>query len=487
MKTHQQPPLIGWAGRDVTPSGKVSLWGQHFVRVTDQVRDPLTATALALSSEDGREAVILVSLDACTSSDYVIDGCRRRLAAARPDVPPGSLLISGTHTHSGPDQVPQGALRPDLPDDVMTAKEYADLLVDRITDAAVEAWDSRAPGALAWGRSYAVVGFNRRTAYFDGSSRMYGRTDVPEFSHIEGHEDHAVELLFTFDAGHALTGVVVNVPCPSQCTESAYSVSADYWHETRQELRRRHGDGLHVLAQCSAAGDISPRTLLNRNADARMLRLKGYGNDYNEARRRDIADQLARAVDEVVPLVSTEIHDRLDFRHRTVSLDLPCRRVTRAELEEAERQLAAEAEKLAATENPDPTSREASRSLMLRAFHQRVIDAYREQQRGRLLRFPVELHVLRIGDIAMCTNRFEYYLDFGERIKGRSPALQTFIVQLTGQGKYLLTERSVRGGSYGASFASSPVGPEAGQQVVEATLAAVDELFGGATEKQEPC
>jgi hypothetical protein len=116
---------------------------------------------------------------------------------------------------------------------------------------------------------------------------------------------------------------------------------------------------------------------------------------------------------------------------------------------------------------------------MLRRYHLRVIDAYREQQQGRLLRLPVELHVLRIGDIAMCTNRFEFYLDFGERIKGRSPALQTFIVQLTGQGKYLLTERAVRGGSYGASFASSPVGPDAGQQIVEASLAAIDELFRG--------
>jgi hypothetical protein len=281
--------LIGWARRNVTPTGKVSLWGQHFVRVTDEIRDPLTVTALALASEDGREAAILVSLDACSPSEYVLDACRRQLAAARPEVRPQALFISGTHTHSGPDQVPDGALRPDLPDDVMTAKEYADLLVEWITGAAIEAWDSRTHGALSWGRGYAVVGSNRRAAYFDGSSQMYGRTDVPEFSHIEGHEDHAVELLFTYDSQHALTGMIVNVPCPSQCTAAGCFVSADYWHETREELRRRHGQHLHVLAQCSAGGDISPRTLLNWKADARMLRLKGHGDDYDIARRVESA------------------------------------------------------------------------------------------------------------------------------------------------------------------------------------------------------
>jgi hypothetical protein len=67
-------------------------------------------------------------------------------------------------------------------DDVMTKEAYADLLIKQISEAAVEAWNRRAPGALSWGRGYAVVGFNRRTAYFDGSTRMYGKTDAADFS-----------------------------------------------------------------------------------------------------------------------------------------------------------------------------------------------------------------------------------------------------------------------------------------------------------------
>ena len=483
MNGSGQNVLIGWAERDVTPTGKVSLWGQHHVRLTEEVHDPLTATALALSSPDEREQAIFVSLDAVAVTDYVTEGCRARLAQALPGFRPDMLLIHATHTHTAPDQ-PEGvwSLNPDLGDDVVTEEAYGDLLVERISEAAIDAWNGRAPGALSWGRGYAVVGFNRRAAYSDGSSRMYGQTSIPEFSHIEGREDHAVELLFTYDGDHALTGMVVNVPCPSQCTGGAAFVSADYWHETREEIRRRHGRETHILAQCSAAGDLSPRPLLDCDADARMFRLKEYGDDYGMARRRDIADKLAAVVDEVLPPASAEIHDQVDFRHRRLTLDLPRRRPTPADLAEAEAQVAAADKKLAALPTHDPASPKCSRALMRRALNQHVLDAHEAQQRGERLVLPVELHILRVGDIALCSNRFEYYLDFGDRIKGRSKALQTFIVQLAGQARYLLSERALAGGSYSASVESSPVGPEGGQQIVEATVAAIAELFGNGSE-----
>ena len=472
--------LIGWASRDVTPSGKVSLRGQFYMRVTEEVRDPLTTTALALSSADGKTQSVIVSLDAVYVSDYVRDGCRARLKQTLRELDPDSLVISATHTHTAPEQ--PGRLlgqRPDLGPDsgILSAEAYGDILIDRISDAVREAWENRKPGALSWGRAQTVIGFNRRTAYADGSTRMYGPTDVPDFSHMEGHEDHAVELLFAYDADRALTGMVVNVPCPSQCSEHQYAVSADYWHDTRRAIRARHGDNVHILGQCSAAGDLSPRAMLNRDADARMLRLKGYGETYDDARRRDIADKLAAAVDEVLPLASQEIHDSVVLASRRMNLELDRRRATEEDLHEAERQVAAAQAALDGLDASDPTSKAYSGMLCRRGYYQNVIDIYHAQQRGELLTLPVELHVLRIGDVAVCTNRFEFYLDFGDRIKGRSKALQTFVAQLAGSGSYLPAERSVCGGSYGAIIASTPIGPEGGQQVVDATVRAIEEIF----------
>src|SRR5690606_38321221 len=75
-----------------------------------------------------------------------------------------------------------------------------------------------------------------------------------------------------------------------------------------------------------------------------------------------------------------------------------------------------------------------------------------------------DLHVIRLGDIAFATNPFEYSIDFGIQIKIRSPAKQTFLVQLANAGHtYTASPRSVAGGGYGAVPASCKIGPEGGQ------------------------
>jgi len=72
---------------------------------------------------------------------------------------------------------------------------------------------------------------------------------------------------------------------------------------------------------------------------------------------------------------------------------------------------------------------------------------------------------------------FEYYLDFGDRIKGRSAAVQTFVVQLAGGGTYLATERAASGLSYGAVPASCRVSPEGGQVIVDEAVATISRMF----------
>ena len=92
--------------------------------------------------------------------------------------------------------------------------------------------------------------------------------------------------------------------------------------------------------------------------------------------------------------------------------------------------------------------------------------------------YRMELHVLRIGDAVLVTNPFELYLDYGLRMRARSRAKQTFVVQLAcGCGGYLPTQKAIRGGHYGAEPASNTVGPEGGQQLVEKTLDRIDRIF----------
>jgi len=58
---------------------------------------------------------------------------------------------------------------------------------------------------------------------------LESRADDPEFSHIEGYEDHSVNILCTCNEGRKLTGLVINVACPFQVSEHSYQISADLW------------------------------------------------------------------------------------------------------------------------------------------------------------------------------------------------------------------------------------------------------------------
>ncbi len=473
----KQKIKIGWASRNVTPDGKVSLCGQFYVRITDEVRDPLTTTALALESEDGSEQAIIVSLDSVGIADYITTGCREKLADMLPDFNPDNLFISATHT--APDFYSNHLLGPTPPlgDDVIKPKEYGEFLIEKISGAAIEAWNSRELGALSWGKGNAVIGHNRRVSYFDGSTVMYGKTDNPEFSHIEGYEDHGVDMLFTYDAKHNLTGMLLNVPCPSQCSEHGFFISADYWHEARNKIRKHHGEELFILPQCGAAGDISPHYIYEEEIAKRMFKLKGYSDNPDMAKRQDIADKLSTAVNEVLPLASKDIRDELEFGHSIINHNLTRRLADKNDVEKAKQEVKKWTAHIEEIKDMEPLSIEYSSTYRHIHFNKNVIKLYDSQQRGEMLEFPIELHCLRIGDIAMCTNRFEFYLDYGVRIKSRSKALQTFVVQLAGQGSYLPTERAMQGGSYGAFIASTPIGPEGGQIIVNKSVEEINRMF----------
>ena len=89
----------------------------------------------------------------------------------------------------------------------------------------------------------------------------------------------------------------------------------------------------------------------------------------------------------------------------------------------------------------------------------------------------MELHVIRLGDVAVATNMFELYTEFGIQMKARSRALQTFVVQLVGAGSYVPTARASRGGGYSAIAESNLVGPEGGQVLADKTVELINSLW----------
>ena len=446
---------IGWASRDFTPSQPALIQGQMHIRIGRDAADPLTLTALALDggAPDGR--VVLISTDLAMISDGLLAAVRDRLRARLPDLPADAVLMNATHTHDGP--VIEDIFYPHPGGDIMTAEAAMTMIADRAADAAAEAWEKRTPRLLGRAFGHAVVGHNRRVVYTNGQTQMYGNTNKPEFSHIEGYEDHSLDMLFVWEPDGRLAGVVLDIPCPSQVEEGLHRFSADYWHDIRVELRQRYGRGLHVLPLCGAAGDQSPHFLLYGRQEQEMRQRRGLTERQEIASR--VGDAVTRALACVLPM-SGEI----PFSHVCRRLTLSPRPITRAERDWAETALA---ESVKRGDRPD-------------LWWPKLLGEVKERfDRGEpMAAYEAEIHVLRIGDAVMATNPFELFLDYGLQIKARSPAAQTLVVQLAcGTGLYLPTERAVGGGSYGAHPVVAPVGPEGGRELVEATLAAIQELF----------
>ena len=81
-------------------------------------------------------------------------------------------------------------------------------------------------------------------------------------------------------------------------------------------------------------------------------------------------------------------------------------------------------------------------------------------------------------NIAIGTNPYELFLDYGNQIKARSLAEQTFLIQLAnGADGYLPTEKAEKGGHYSAFISSGLVGHEGGDQLVRETLSVINGMF----------
>ncbi|MBM3335577.1 hypothetical protein FJY63_13035, partial [Candidatus Sumerlaeota bacterium] len=181
-------------------------------------------------------------------------------------------------------------------------------------------------------------------------------------------------------------------------------------------------------------------------------------------RLEEIARRIVQGWDDAYEAARKDMRSDVALRHHVQKIELPYRKVTEAEVAAARKEAAKYANDPAQTWNY--------------RWNQDVVERYEKQQAGAEGTFKMELHVLRLGDVAIATNPFELYTDYGVQMKARSPAVQTFVVQLTaGSGGYLPSERAVRGGGYGAVIQSSRIGPEGGQVLVERTLEAINAMW----------
>ncbi|MFK7777106.1 MAG: hypothetical protein QM501_03135 [Gimesia sp.] len=449
---------VGGASVSITPDMPVSLTGQMHLRIARKVESEVTATALVLESREADKTVdyvIFVSCDLVCIRGGILEAVREQIKGRLKEVDVNKIILNATHTHTAPTMV-EG--RYSLPaTGVMQPAKFVNFASKRIAGAIVKAWESKQPASAGWGLGHAVVAENRRALYSNGLARMYGRTNTKDFRGIEGYEDHGLEVLFFWNAKQELIATAINVACPAQAVEGRSAVNADFWHPVRETLRAKYGKDLHVLTWAGAGGDQVPRSMYRKKSEERMRTLRGL----------TLLDEIARRIvvgwEEAYAGASKEKHTDPVLVHKVKTIELPLRIVTEEDYARVKKEVTAYAK--------DP------RKVWIKNWKQSVLDRYALQKSGKAKPYRMELHTLRLGDIAIGTNDFELFNDFGTQMKSRSPALQTFVIQLCGAGSYVPNKRATLGGSYSAVIESNLVGHKGGQVLTEQTIDSIKELF----------
>ena len=492
---------LGWSEVSITPPKKVYLAGQFYERISEYVETEITVTAMAVDSCGSH--MVICSCDLEGIGDNLVVETRKRLAGVD-GLDANNVIIHATHSHTSidyyserkinlgtsslsilsqllaeangkQDEAPKAEPNPD----VMDSREALLWLADKIAEAAKSAWENRKPAYYTNEFGRAAVGMNRRVCYSDGSAKMWGDTNTATFVELEGGNDSGIELIYTFDENKELTGIVANVACPSQVVEQRSFISSDYWGKVKILLRERFGEDLFVLGLCSPAGDQCPRDLIRwvdpetpikdpnvirenvtlRKADPSMYDIKGTWK---------IGKRISREIIDVYDDINKdELKSDGMFCHKTMMLDMPVRRVTPAEYEAAKRKIEEFAGKAGEISFADNAAMHVYAGTIAR---------YRAQEEYDL--YPVEVHIARLGDIAFATSSFELFLDFGNIIRARSHAQQTFLIQLSnGAHGYLPTEKAERGGHYSAYVSSGVTGHEGGDILVRKTVEEINKMF----------
>ncbi|NNE92672.1 MAG: hypothetical protein HKN23_13580 [Verrucomicrobiales bacterium] len=455
---------VGSAQTDITPPLPVALSGQFRLRLAKEIESPVMAAVIALEKidADGKQVdqAIMVSCDLVAIREGILERVRGKIGKQNIEgLDPRKIFLSATHTHTAP-VMREGVYN--IPKEgVTTPTEYVEFLAGKVADAVVDAWEKRSAGSVSWGLGHAMVAQNRRIAYHNGTAAMYGKVNGANFKGIEGYEDHGVEVLFFWSGdSEQPSAMAVNVACPAQEVESRNAVNADYWHEVRQSLAEKFGEDLVVLTWVGAAGDQSPHLMLRKAAEARMLKSRGL------TRLEEIARRIVAAVDEAYDVAKNDRHDDPVLKHHVADLPLPKRMVTEAELAAAKAEI---------TRIQSGSNDEILENMMRALWNQKTVDRYHSQKNDTVL--PMEMHAIRLGDVAICTNQFELYTEYGIRMKARSQALQTFVIQLAGPGTYLATDEAEAGGGYSAIINSCHVGPKGGKFLVDESIKAINAMW----------
>ncbi len=400
----------------------------------------MLASALYLSG--GQSDILFVANDVIWVPKATVISARRRIAE-RTSVAADRIMVTATHTHSGPVITRMLSNESDsvVPD---PDPEYLRQLEDGIVEAATVAVRSARPASLGF-------------AVADGSAVGTNRHD------LRGPAIPRVPVLVARDAqtGQFLGVMAVCSMHPTVLHEDSTQISGDLPGLARRHLKQHFlGDTCPFIYHMGAAGNQSPRHVARANT-------------FEEAAR--LGKLLAESI--VTAARSARAIDTAAVTCRHALIDLPLRDFP--DTKTAASQARAALHRLN-TLRDSSASRTDVRTAEVDWFGaEETLALTNAAQQGRVRQIaetflPAEVQVICLGNCRFVGWPCEIFVEFALEVMQRYE--NTFIISLANgelQG-YLVTQEAIDRGAYeaGNSLLRSP---ESGQRLVETTIKLLDQ------------
>ena len=415
----------------ITPPVGTSLAGYFHDRVSTGVHDDLLAKALVL--DNGRKKVAIVVCDLLWIQGEQVRRVRE-LALKAAGIPPENIMVSCTHTHTGPET---RVKRPMVP----INEAYIERLPQLIADSIIRAEANLQPAVLRLGEEYEDrISFNRRFLMKDGSVAFNPGKMNPDIIGPVGPTDPQLNVLRVDHEDGSPMAIIANFSMHPDVMTGC-EISADFPGESSRIVSSLYESKPMVMYMQGACGNLNQLDVsnsVNQNGPKEVTRLS-----------RVLAGKTLAASELSQPMGCEDlgsISRKLPIKYHPLTEELKAKAKAaggRGDFEKAQAEL---------------------------------IASYELDGKSA----AVEVQAIRIGDTAVVGIPGEYFVEYGLSIKEWSPFDQTFISELANAAfGYIPTLDAFYPGTYETMpILSATLEPSAGVQMANEAGKLLRELAG---------
>lgn len=431
---------VGAAQVEITPAEGTPMAGYYRFRAVGGVLDPLYAKAIVVEQKGERAAFVVLDLAGTTRP---IVAAARRLIEEQCGLPGERVMISATHTHSGP-QLPRGSMMDEITKATSPAGlGYIDALPGLIAKAVSDAIAKLAPAkaSVTIGKAEGIS-FNRRVIGKDGQCIWQPAKIDPAVERPAGPVDPDLGLL-VFDPlkGPQPLAAYVNFAMHPTSVGGGVKTSADYPGVLARLLRERKGAEMIAVFANGCCGNINHR-------------------DYFTGGPQRNTEQLGTALADVATKSWPNLRTVKTFapRVRSTTVTLQRRTFSEAEVSKAK----------------DIAMRMLTEKLGTVPMAEAV--CVLETIAKKDVPLEAEVQVVAFSDeLAIVSLPGEIFVELGLALKAASPFKHTFIAELAnGSIGYVPNREAYPQGNYEVVSARAEAG--SGEKLVETALELLKEL-----------